>query len=177
MERSILPVGVAPPKLTDDKLAQIGIATHYEAYAKTILTVVLKSLAGLSFADWVQLEKKQFGQIVDDVSSYITADNALYEYFEIIKRRHEELRESRNFVVHAIWGQSASGLARGYCYRRKKSADENDVVRAVNDSFWLATKVHELAFQVALKIEAGALSEGTEDLGFHMNASSRSVRF
>ena len=116
-------------------------------------------------------------QIVAALEKLIDGTNPLCEHFEIIKSRHAELRESRNFVVHAVWAQSANGGARTYCYRRKKLGDENDIVRAVNDSFWLATKAHELAFQVALKIEAGEIAEGTEDIGFNMCAKTRSVTF
>jgi hypothetical protein len=141
------------------------------------LGLVLKSLSKQSVEGWIASEKRHFKQIVDEIDTLIEPGNSLREHFDIIKHRHEDWRDSRNFVVHTVWGQSASGSARAYCRRRERLGDENDIVRAVNDTFWLASHAHNLAYQVALKIEAGEIPEGTDDAKVEMHAKSRSVKF
>jgi hypothetical protein len=172
-----LPFGVSAPPLSEQRLAQIGLATIYEARAKSDLSLVLKSLAGQSYDEWVACEKRQFKDIVDQIDDLIPPNDSLRDYFDIIKKRHEDWRDSRNFVVHTVWAQSSHGRARAYCRRRQRLGDENDIVRAVNDTFWLAGHAHQLAFQIALKIEAGEISEGGDDAKASMRAKSKSVRF
>jgi hypothetical protein len=171
------PVGIARPKLSEENLAMVGLATYYETNAKISLSLVYKTLKGLDHACWVEIERWQFGTLVKELARLIEIDHPLRVYFSAILDQHEDLRDSRNFVVHAIWGQDAKGRAIGYCYRRKRSCDENEVVRASNDSFRLATLCHDLAYQTALMIASGKISGGNDEAGVSMRTPAGLARF
>lgn len=171
------PFNVAAPKLGQAGLAMIGLATHYEAHAKTTLSLVLKALQGLTHKEWVQAERRQFADIVDLVSSVISSDHKLRPYFTPIFEQHRKLRESRNFVVHAVWGEGADGRPTAHCYRRGRSGDEADIMKASNDCLQLANLCHQLAYQTALCIAAGEVPEGPDPSRVSMRVVDRWVKF
>ena len=169
-----------PPSvaLSDEWLARIGLATIYETSAKTALSISLKALSSLSHDEWIELDKRQFGQIVDQMVIALDSIPELKPYFEGIRKNHERWRDGRNFVVHANWGESALGRPMAYCYRRQQLGDENDIVRALNDALWLAREARTFQYQVALLIAKGTLREGeTGSAGISMRTPSRTVHF
>lgn len=171
-------LGPAEIPLDDKHLAMIGRATALEAQAKTFISLALKRLNNIDHAEWIERDKRQFGQIVDDISGAIEDKPKLKAAFSRIKSNHERWRESRNVVVHTIWGTAADGEPEAHCYRRKMSADQNDIVRAVNDCWWLAKECRHFAYAVAEAVVAGELEKCREGKGFvHISVDNQSVTF
>jgi len=164
--------------LPDEALAQLGRAALYEGMSKTALTLCLKALKGLDYDQWKRLERKQFRELVGDINQELNRYPNLQPYFEGIKNNHERWREKRNFSIHACWASDSRGKAVAYCFRRKMRGDENDVISAANDCYWLAKEARTLQYQIALLIADGTLSGGQEDgPGGRMRTPSGTVRF
>jgi len=164
--------------LPNSVLANISKAAFYEQMAKTSLSLSLKVLNCLGHEDWVKVDKEQFSQIVEKIDKKLESFAHLIPYFEQIKHNHEKWRDERNFVVHANWGQNSVGKPVAYCYRRKRLGDENDVVRAVNDCFWLAKEARAFQYEIAKMIAAGDLPSSVEDgPGVEMAVADKFVRF
>ena len=170
--------GASEILLSESSLAQIGRAAIYESQAKSHLTSSLKALQNKNFEEWLKLEKWQFLDIVKEIWGAVEKQPKIKPYFEPIKRNHERWRDSRNMIVHVVWGQNELGQAHGHCYRRNKSCDENDIVQAMNDCFWLSKKCRIFQYQVALLIAEGVLQtcpDGIERL--KMKVSNQWVSF
>ncbi|PXW70085.1 hypothetical protein C7451_11461 [Blastomonas natatoria] len=146
--------------LNDQSLAHLGRAALYEGFAKTALTLCLKALKGLNHEQWVRLERMHFKDIVKAIDQELVRFPLLRPYFEGIKENHERWRERRNFSIHASWGTDTRGKPVANCYRRKTLGDENDVVGAANDCFWLAKEARTFQYQIALLIADGSLTGG-----------------
>lgn len=164
--------------LTDQALSHLGRAALYDGLAKTALTLCLKALKSLSHEQWVSLERIQFKDLVKAIDQEIDKFPSLRPYFEGIKENHERWRERRNFSIHASWGADVRGKPVAYCYRRKTFGDENDVVGAANDCFWLAKEARTFQYQIALLIANGSLPGGsTEGPGGRMHTPTGTVSF
>lgn len=164
-------------ELSESALANIARAAFYENTAKTLLSLCLKALKGLDHDQWVKADRSSFTSIVDEIVKELQAWPDIAPYFEQIKHNHKKWRDQRNFVIHSNWGQNANGKTVAYCYRRKQLGDENDIVRAVNDCFWLAKETRTFQYQIALLIASGALPEGKDSVGVIMATPSKDVRF
>lgn len=152
------PYGAFEIKLTEESLALIGRATAYEAMAKLCLTTSLKALLKLNHEEWKKRDKLQFDQIVTELHECVNIHDRLVAVFDPIYRNVKEWRDSRNFVVHAVWGQTADGNARAYCHRRNKSGDQVDIVTAVNNCFCLLSSARDFQNAVASMITDGTLT-------------------
>ncbi len=164
-------------KLSESALANIARAAYYENTAKIALSLCLKSLKGLDHDQWVKADKNPFTWIVDEIAEELKAWPDIAPYFEQIKHNHKKWRDQRNFVIHSNWGQNATGKTVAYCYRRKQLGDENDIIRALNDCFWLAKETQAFQYQIALLIASGSLPEGQDDVGISIKTPTKTVRF
>ncbi|MBV7266884.1 hypothetical protein [Erythrobacter ani] len=144
--------------LLERELAKLGSATVYEANAKTSLTLAWKRLTGADHENWLKYERKQFGQIVSDLETEVVNYEKLKVAFQRIVDTHEDARDLRNMVVHAVWGFGAENEARLYCYRRQKAATSNDIDLAAEACAKLAGECREFAYQVALLASEGAIA-------------------
>lgn len=170
--------GAVNIQLSEESLANIGRTALYEGFAKTALSVSLKALRQLSHDDWVGVDKKPFKWIVDEIHKELDRFPQLKAHFEAIYKSHDRWRDKRNMIIHSPWGQSELGKSLAYCYRRKIRADENDIIGAVNDCFWLAKEARSFQYQVAILIANGEINESSEDgPGILMSTPAGSVRF
>ncbi|KLI63698.1 hypothetical protein [Aurantiacibacter marinus] len=171
-------LGPAEISLNDDHLAMIGRATALEAQAKNFLTLSLKRLRNSNHTEWIASDKKQFKQIVTDISAAVEDMPKLKEAFSCIFASHERWRDKRNLVVHATWACRPDGKPVAYCYRRSLRADENDVVNAMNDCWWLAKQCREFAQQIGEAVLSGELEKCREGDGrVHIKLENGSVTF
>jgi hypothetical protein len=152
--------------LGEDDLALIGRATVYETQAKIMLSLALKRLKAASHDEWLEIEKGQFKNIVKAITGELHQYPELASHFDTIVQCHEEWREGRNLVVHTIWVNGDEGQAAAYCYRRRKLADKDDIVRAVNDCFRLAEEARRFAYRVAIAASEGLLPSYETENGF-----------
>lgn len=173
-----VPDGAFAIDLSDEVLANISRAAFYEQMAKTSLSLCLKALKSLDHESWVVEDRQQFSKIVEKISNELEEFRQLAPHFEQIKQNHERWRDGRNFVVHANWGKNSIGKPVAYCYRRKRLGDENDVVRAVNDCFWLAKEARSFQYEIAKMIASGDIVVSEEDgPGVEMAVAEKFVRF
>jgi hypothetical protein len=169
--------GFSAIELSEEALANMARAAYYETMAKTGLSLCLKALRGLNHDQWVKIDQKDFGSIVTKIETELEKWPNIAPYFEKIKHNHKKWRDQRNFVIHSNWGKNEAGKAVAYCYRSKQLGDENDIVRAVNDCFWLAKEMRTFQYQIALLIASGSLPEGDDGAGVAMATPSKTVRF
>jgi hypothetical protein len=165
-------------KLSEEYLAMIGRATTYESMAKSLLSWSLKGLLGLSLSEWKEKDKLQFDAIVAELDEVVLQHQRLKSYFIPIKENQKKWRDSRNFVVHAIWAQDTLGEASAYCFRREKLGGKNDIVSAVNDCFCLVKHARLFNFEIAEMMANGVIKKsGQESGGLSVRTSKGSVKF
>jgi hypothetical protein len=167
--------------LSDEQLAKLGLTVAYEATAKAVAASALRALLSLSEADWIKLERVQFGQIAARIQKRVDelADSELSERHEVLRSALSESHELRHQVVHAVWGGSPSDMEQrpeSYDYGRRRLLGEEDIDAAVEGCAELKRAASWFAMRVANLIEDGVLTERNDGRGMAIRTENRLVR-
>jgi hypothetical protein len=172
------PISGGAVALTDLQLSKIGLIAVYEASAKAAVALSLRPLENLSHAEWVELDRQQFSQLMKRLKTASDkVDEELSRRVCDLENALKTGQDMRHAILHATWGQAGNEeIAFAYDRRRRLELNAKYIDTALERCADLKRAGHWMALRVAELIENGVINERPAGPGVSILTSTRLVR-